>query len=161
MAHSNDATTGNAAGDAGNVSWQFAGRLDEHRQFPRFVLEIPVTFRNALGEHCAAMLSNFSPEGLQVRCDVDTARMIHPAGERIEPGRQPILQASLTVPVAGVAEDLSLGVRLVHIGMLAEEPRCALGFSFLALRPKARRIVLGFFGERLRAGQGDSFGHVA
>ena len=65
------------------------------------------------------------------------------------------------MPVAGIAENLSLGVRLVHIGMLAEEPRRALGFSFLGLRPKARRIVLGFFGERLRAGQGDSFGHVA
>jgi hypothetical protein len=45
--------------------------------------------------------------------------------------------------------------------MLPDEPRCALGFSFLALRPRARRIVIGFFGERLRAGQGDSFGHVA
>jgi hypothetical protein len=157
MSHSNDAMKDNA----GCVSWQFAGRLDEHRQHPRLALEIPVTFRNALGEHCAAMLSNVSPEGLQVRCDPATARLIHPAGARLEPGRQPILQARLTVPVAGVDEDLSLGVRLVHIGMLPDEPRCALGFSFLALRPRARRIVIGFFGERLRAGQGDSFGHVA
>lgn len=157
MSHSNDAMKDNA----GSVSWQFAGRLDEHRQHPRLALEIPVTFRNALGEHCAAMLSNVSPEGLQVRCDPATARLIHPAGARLEPGRQPILQASLTVPVAGIDEDLSLGVRLMHIGMLPDEPRCALGFSFLALRPRARRIVIGFFGERLRAGQGDSFGHVA
>lgn len=161
MAHSNEAMEGDAVGGTGSVSWQFAGRLDEHRQHPRLALEIPVTFRNALGEHCGAMLSNFSPEGLQVRCDLATARMIHPPGERLEPGRQPILQASLTVPVAGVDEHLSLGVRLVHVGTLASAPRCTLGFSFLALRPRARRIVIGFFGERLRAGQGDSFGHVA
>ena len=159
MAHSNDAVTGSAAGNAGSVSWQLAGRLGEHRQHPRLALEIPVTFRNALGEHCGAMLSDFSPEGLQVRCDLATVRMIHPAGERLEPGCQPILQASLTVPVGGVDEHLSLGVRLVHIGRPGTSPRWTLGFSFLALRPRARRIVLGFFGERLRAG--DGFGHVA
>jgi len=157
MAHSKDAM----AATAGDVSWDLAARLNEHRQYPRFALEIPVTFRNALGEHCAATLSNFSPEGLQVRCGAATVRIIHPEGERLVPGRQPILQASLTVPVAGVAEELTLGVRLVHLGMLADEPGCVLGFSFLSLRPRARRIVLGFVGERLRAGQGDSFGHVA
>ena len=95
--------------------------------------------------------------------DLATARMIHPPGERLEPGRQPILQASLTVPVAGVDEHLSLGVRLVHVGTLASAPRCTLGFSFLALRPRARRIVIGFFGERLRCHRcgGNAFGALS
>ena len=132
-----------------NVSWHLVNRLEEQRQHPRVVLDIPVAFRNAQGQHCAAKLCNISPDGLQVRCNVVTAQVIHPAGGRLTDCNQPILQATLAVPVGEGFETLSLGVRLQYLTVGVDEPRCVLGFSFLNLRPKARRIVEGFFAERL------------
>lgn len=144
------------------VSWQLVDQFGEQRQHPRLALEIPVAFRNAQGQHCAAKLCNISPDGLQVRCNVVTAQIVHPVGGRIGEANKPILQATLAVPVGSGFETLSLGVRLQYLTILADEPRCVLGFSFLNLRPKARRIVEGFFGEQLRQDYaGEPVSHVA
>lgn len=139
-----------------NVTWQLVNRFDEQRQHPRVDLAIPVAFRNAQGQHCAARLCNISADGLQVRCNVSTAQIIHPVGGRIGGDNQPILQATLAVPMGAGHETLSLGVRLQYLTIVDSEPRCVLGFSFLNLRPKARRIVETFFGDRL-----GPYGHVA
>lgn len=139
-----------------NVTWQLVNRFDEQRQHPRVDLEIPVAFRNAQGQHCAARLCNISADGLQVRCNVSTAQIIHPVGGRIGGDNQPILQATLAVPMSAGQETLSLGVRLQYLTIVDTDPRCVLGFSFLNLRPKARRIVETFFGDRLGV-----YGHVA
>jgi len=141
---------------ADKVTWQLVRRIDEQRQHPRVELEIPVAFRNAQGQHCAARLCNLSAEGLQVRCNVSTAQIIHPLGGRIDGDKQPILQATLAVPMGAGCETLSLGVRLQYLKVVDEDPRCVLGFSFLNLRPKARRIVEAFFD-----GRSGSYPHVA
>jgi hypothetical protein len=138
-----------------NVAW-LSNRFDEQRQHARIDLEIPVAFRNAQGQHCAARLCNVSAEGLQVRCNVSTAQIIHPTGGRIGGANQPILQATLALPLGAGHETLSLGVRLQYLTVVDDDPRCVLGFSFLNLRPKARRIVEHFFQDRRGA-----FGHVA
>lgn len=130
------------------VTWQLVRRIDEQRQHPRVEIEIPVAFRNAQGQHCAARLCNISAEGLQVRCNVATAQIIHPLGGRIGGDHQPILQATLAVPIGAGNETLSLGVRLQYLQVVDEDPRCILGFSFLDLRPKAQRIVEAFFNAR-------------
>ena len=139
-----------------NVAWQLVNRSNEQRHNPRVDLEIPVAFRNGQGQHCAARLCNISVDGLQVRCNVVTAQMIHSGGGRIGAANQPILQATLAVPMGVGNETLSLGVRLQYLQVVDDDPRCVLGFSFLNLRPKARRIVENFFSDRLGA-----FGHVA
>ncbi len=133
------------------VTWELIRRVDEQRQHPRVDLEIPVAFRNAQGQHCAARLCNISADGLQVRCNVSTAQIVHPVGGRIGGDRLPILQATLAVPMGAGYETLSLGVRLQYLTIVDDEPRCVLGFSFLNLRPKARRIVESFFNDRLSA----------
>jgi len=138
------------------VTWQLMRRIDEQRQHPRIDIEIPVAFRNAQGQHCAARLCNISADGLQVRCNVATAQIIHPLGGRIGGDNQPILQATLAVPMGAGHETLSLGVRLQYLTVLEDDPRCVLGFSFLDLRPKASRIVEAFFHAR-----DGSYPHVA
>ena len=138
------------------VTWQLVRRIDEQRQHPRVDIEIPVAFRNAQGQHCAARLCNMSADGLQVRCNVATAQIIHPVGGRIGGDNQPILQATLALPMGAGQETLSVGVRLQYLTVVDEDPRCVLGFSFLNLRPKARRIVETFFSAR-----DGSYPHVA
>jgi hypothetical protein len=125
----------------------------EQRRFRRRLLARPVTLRNALGEACPAVLVDVSPTGLRVRCDAATARRMQPAAARPEPGRGPMLQATLELPVDGIPARLSLGVRLVHCLQRPDPGGCELGFDYLALRPRARRIVAEFFaGPQAEAG---------
>ncbi len=137
--------------DPNQVLWKVIDRLDEQRLHPRLPLRTTVSFRNCHGQHCAGDLQNISPDGLQVRCNVASAQIVHPAGGRLLPDNLPILQASLSLPLASGEETLALGVRLLYLAAVAEEPRCVLGFQFLDLRPKAQRVIGTFFTEQLRA----------
>jgi|GEM_PF-3658413 len=76
--------------------------------------------------------------------------MIHPLGLDLYDDNLPLLQATAVMPLAGGAETLSVGVRLLYVAALAEAGQCVLGFQFLNLRPKARRIVDTYFAEQLR-----------
>lgn len=130
--------------------WESLQATSEAREYPRIALEIPVAFRNSAGQHCAAQLRNLSADGLQVRCNMATALVIHPRGGRLQPDTQPLLHATAVLPLASGVETLSIGVRLVYSAAFDEEPRCVLGFQFLSLRPKARRLVEAFVTEHQR-----------
>ena len=127
--------------------WESLQATSEAREYPRIALEIPVAFRNSAGQHCAARLRNISADGLQVHCTMATARVIHPRGGRLQPDTQPLLHATAVLPLASGAETLSIGVRLVYSAAFDEDPCCVLGFQFLSLRPKARRLVEAFVTE--------------
>jgi PilZ domain len=123
---------------------------DGQREFFRIAIEIPVAFRNGEGQHCAARLRNLSPAGLQICCNFSTAQIIYPLGGIVPTHNQPILHATTILPLSTGAETLSVGVRLLYSTILNHEPRCVLGFRFLELRPKARRLVETFFAEQIR-----------
>lgn len=116
-----------------------AGR--ELRRFRRLPLELPVTLRNALGERCAAILVDVSPTGLMLGCDESTLRCV-----QATPGRELILEANLELPAASGPRRLSLGLRLVHVTRSADSAQFRLGFDYLALRPRAQRVLAEFFG---------------
>jgi hypothetical protein len=120
------------------------------RAYPRVPLEVPVAFRNGSGQHCAARLHNLSPGGLQVRCNIATARIIHPAGGYMLESNRPLLQATAVLPLASGPASLSLAVRLLYALVAGEHAYCVLGFQFLDPRPKAQRIIDTFFAEQLR-----------
>ncbi len=147
---SNTSDFDSAGGGFELPAWQAVSNLDEQRAYPRITIDIPVAFRNASGQHCAAKLRNISPDGLQVRCNLVTAQIIHPRGGKIGDENQPLLQATAVLPLSSGPETLSVGVRLLYTGTLSDAPHCVLGFQFLNLRPKARRIIDTFFAEQMR-----------
>lgn len=123
---------------------------EEQRAYPRLPSDYPVALRNSLGQHCAATLRNISPLGLQLACSPVTARIVHARASTTEVG--PILlQATVVLTLEDGAHTFSAGVRLVHEAFSAEWG-CVMGFQFLELRPRARRLVDAFYAERLRQG---------
>ena len=139
--------TGNKVAE--NVAWQLVEKLDEKRGYPRIAIGNEVTFRNAGGQHCVAQLLNLSPDGIQIRCNVATAQVLHPAGGRICPGNAPMVQADVTVPLPDGDAPVSICAELMYLTTLPEEPRCVIGLRFLELRPKAARIIDAFFAAEL------------
>ena len=81
------------------VAWKLVEKLDEQRRYPRLALDIPVAFRNASGQHCAAKLVNVGPGGIQIRCNTATAQILHPNGGKISPDNSSIVQIAIAIPL--------------------------------------------------------------
>jgi hypothetical protein len=135
--------------ESADFAWQLVEKLDEQRRYPRVDMDIPVSFRNSSGQHCAAKLLNIAPDGIQIRCNAATAQMLHPGGGKICPSNGPIVQTAIGIPLASGAATLSVCSRLTYLTTVPEEPRCVIGLQFLDLRPQAQRIIDQFFADKL------------
>ncbi len=135
--------------DGAHFAWQLVDKLDEQRRYPRVELDLLVAFRNASGQHCAARLLNIAPDGIQVRCNVATAQILHPGGGKICPRNAPIVESAIAIPLASGRATLSVCSRLTYLTTVPDEPRCVIGLQFLDPRPKAQRVIDQFFGEIL------------
>ena len=133
-----------------DVAWQLVEKLDEQRNYPRIALDAQVAFRNSSGQHCAARLLNIAPDGIQIRCNVVTAQILHPGGGKIGPSNAPMVQTAIPIPMEGRTETLSVCSRLAYLTTVPEEPRCVIGLQFLDPRPTAQRIIDQYFADRLR-----------
>lgn len=122
---------------------------NDQRRAMRHELSLPVTFRNSGGQQAAAWVQNATSEGFQIRCNPATAQAIHPLAGRLNDENRPVLQASFILSSSAEPQVLSVGVQLLYRTPHAEEPRCLLGFRFLSLRPKARRLLARFFSDEL------------
>jgi hypothetical protein len=121
----------------------------DQRRRARQPLSLPVTFRSDLGQHAAAWMQNATSDGFQIHCNVATAQVICPLTGRLNGEDGPVLQASFTLVLPEGPQVLSLGVQLLYRSTRREAPCCVLGFRFLALRPKAQRVLAAFFGDEL------------
>ncbi|MBM4226294.1 MAG: PilZ domain-containing protein [Gammaproteobacteria bacterium] len=151
--------TGFTAGQETGAWFAPQNDFEDQRAYPRILGDFPVAFRNGQGQHCAATLRNLSPEGLQIACNMATAQIIHPAGGRLKGDNQPLLQATMVLPLAEGHQTLSACVRLLHVATTAAAS-CLMGFQFLELRPKARRQIDAFYAERLRYLAGPAYRYV-
>lgn len=130
------------------VAWRLMDKHEEQRRHPRLDLDHAVAFRSGSGQHCAARLLNVAPDGIQVRCNVATAQILHPTGGKICPRNAAIIQTAITIPLADGPATLSVCSRLTYLTTVPEEPRCVLGLEFLDPRPTALRIIDKFFAEQ-------------
>ena len=144
-------TPSHQAAPGSNIAWQLVDRLDEHRGHPRLDMECDVGFRNASGQHCLAKLLNISPDGLQIRCNVATAQVMHPAGGKICATHAPIVQIEVALSLPRGEVVLSACARLTYLTTMPEEPRCVMGLRFLELRPTAQRILEELFASQMQA----------
>lgn len=144
-------TTTHHAAAGSNIAWQLVERLDEHRGHPRLEMDCDVGFRNAAGQHCVAKLLNLSPDGMQIRCNVATALVLHPTGGRICPTHAPIVQTEAALQLPRGRCVLSVCAQLTYFTSMPEEPRCVLGLRFLEPRPTAQRVLDEFFAARKRS----------
>jgi len=132
-----------------DIAWQLVEQLDEQRGHPRVPMHCSVEFRNASGQHCVAKLLNISPDGIQIRCNIATAQVLHPGGGRICPTNAPIVQTEIALSLPRGEAGLSICSRLTYLTTVSQEPKCVMGLRFLEPRPKAAGILAAFFAAEM------------
>lgn len=138
-----------ASAPAAEMPWSILEQIEEQRAYPRLALNTSISFRNADGQHCKGEVADISPDGVQVRCNLSAAQMLHPAGGRICSSNAPIVQLSMDLPLQGVEKRLVLGGQLVYASTRDIEPRCIIGLVFLEQRPLAQKLLDQFFAEQM------------
>lgn len=136
------------AASASSLVWQLVERLDEQRAYPRIPLDLTVTLVTGAGENVPVAALNMSPDGMQVRCGVEAARLLHPGGGRIVAGAEPRMRAVANLRLSGGPRTLVAPCRLLYLTMVDTDPRCVLGLRFDELDREAQRIVGEFFADQ-------------
>ncbi len=130
--------------------------VDAQRRYPRLALHCPLQLANDAGECWSVQARNISPGGLQIVCDHTIAARLreHPLHTTC---RYPaVLQAGVVLPLAQGQRRLTVGLGLNYAVTAEDDEHCLLGFSFVALRPVAQRILASFLatkGAALAAGR--------
>lgn len=135
-----------------SLVWQLVEKLDEQREYPRVPVCIPVQVTNFRGDQVGLDAINLSPDGLQLRCDVNAARIIHANGGLVQPGRDPLLETRLHLPFVGGEQVLSLAAELLYLTTVDAEPRVVLGLRFVNPDSGAERAISAFLGEQMSDG---------
>ena len=138
-----------------DLVWQFVEKLDESRRHPRIPLDIKVALRTDGGAKFSANVINISPDGLQIRCTVETARLLHPNGGKIEPKNSPFANVALALPVEDGIRTLAARCQMLYLSTVNTEPRCVVGLCFVKMDLQTERIVNEFFSHQLATDAGD------
>lgn len=133
----------------GSLVWQLVDKLDEQRHYPRVPVAVPLTARNYRGESVATMAMNMSPDGLQLRCDVATAKILHPNGGHVRPQSDAPLTLCLELPAGDGTAALEVSAQLLYLTSVDSAPRCVIGMLFVELAAEARQRITSYVCEQM------------
>jgi len=122
---------------------------EEKRRYPRVDLRVPVMVTTAGHEVLEVRMRNLSAEGLQIRCDPETARKLHPKGTQIVAGTGEEVRVSFEIEVKGMPTPFAAAAQLRYI--TAKSPyEIAFGLKFLRLNLDTKKRLLDFFVDCMR-----------
>ena len=134
-----------AASSERSLVLQRIENLDEQRHYPRVPLNIKTAFITDTGSKFSATVSNISPDGLQIRCSGDGAKLIRPHGQNIE---RPFMSAAILLPVGNGTRTLAARCQVLYLRTVDTEPRCVAGLRFVELPQQSERILNAFFADQ-------------
>ena len=132
-----------------SLLWQVVDNLDEQRHYPRVPLNIKAGFVTDTGSKFTAAVINISPDGLQMRCAVESARLFCPQGHKIDPLNTPGVTATISLPVGNGSKTLTVRCQMLYLRTVDTEPRCVAGMRFVQLDLRSERILNAFFADHL------------
>ena len=132
-----------------SLLWQVVDNVDEQRRYPRVPLNIKAAFVTDTDSKFSAAVINISPDGLQVRCTVESARLFCPQGCKINPINAPCVNVAISLPVSHGSRILAVRCQILYLRMVDTEPRCVAGMHFVPLDLQSECNLNAFFAEQL------------
>ena len=124
---------------------------EEKRSYPRIDLRVPVMISTADGGILKGRTRNLSAEGLQLRCDGTTAKILYPPGTQIPQGEGPAIIIRLRLPLGGEKRSFVAGARLAYIAA-CRPGEIAFGVRFTQIQPHDKSLLAEFIMESMRPG---------
>jgi c-di-GMP-binding flagellar brake protein YcgR len=122
---------------------------ENKRRYPRVDVRVPVLITTAAHDVLKARMRNLSAEGMQIRCDAETAKTLHPKGTQIVPGAGAKVMVRFVIEVRGAPMAIAAQAQLRYI-TAKKAGEIAFGLQFLRLNLEAKKHLLEFFMDCMR-----------
>jgi hypothetical protein len=120
-------------------------RYEEGRRFPRIPVSVPVTVSFGKNQTLEAMIYDISPDGLQIRCNRESAQLLHPRSERIDVKNRPSVETAFTLTIKNKDRKVAAKCHVCYMIFLeeaeSEAENAALGLNFTALKGRSGKFV--------------------
>ena len=110
--------------------------VKDRRRFPRIKLKQPGTVLAGDGELVAVEVYDFSPDGVQIRCDRPTAQKILPSGQLKGPtAKGPEVLLAFDAKVKAGAKQIKLSGKIAYFALI-NQTTAAFGLQFRKMSPE-------------------------
>jgi hypothetical protein len=120
--------------------------FEEQRCYPRVDLRTPVIVTTDAHEVAHAHIRNISTDGVQLRCDPQTASILHPRATHIVPGTGAMVMLRFHVPVSGRDRPFAARARLTYIAVKNPE-EIAFGLRFDRVSQDNKRLLSEYISQ--------------
>lgn len=121
---------------------------ESRRGYPRVKLRMPVQVGLPGGRVVVARIYNMSPDGIQIRCDRQTAASIVPDTGRIAPGHAPELLVVMRLTAGQATRSHVIRCRLSY-ALPESASEVIMGLAFQELLPEQREAIDAALGASL------------
>ena len=123
--------------------------FEDKRRYPRVDVCTDVMVTTADQQVLKTRMRNLSAEGMQIRCDPETARKLHPQGTQIATGKEPRVTVRFELETAGGPAEFTSGAQLRYIA--AKNPSViAFGLKFTGVSLDMKKRLSGYLIDCMR-----------
>jgi len=121
-------------------------RYEEGRRFPRIKVTVPITLAYEEQQKLEAMIYDVSPEGIQIRCNHETAKLLQLKKEHIEGNKRREVVSVFNLPVMRQEKKLTTVCEICYMILLDENEKdeAALGLKFTKLKGRSSKYLTQF-----------------
>ena len=127
-------------------------RDDDPRAYPRIkVRDATAELVLADSKRLTVGVHDISPDGIQIRCDVNAAKQLHPS-DKTSPEDVPPLFVKIGLPLPGGVSDLLTESRIIHFAIMSGGDDVAFGLKFLKFVGTGKQDLDRFIAQELEPG---------
>ena len=121
--------------------------FENRRKYPRLIMQIPVKVQNQHGLNLDARLHDISPDGLQIRCEQESAELIHPGGKQITKNTQASVVIGFRLPQNEASIEIIVRCSICYFVVLEDSgpDEVAFGLQFRQFEGDSLRHIKQFF----------------
>ena len=118
-------------------------KAEEKREYPRIIIDCPVSLMLADAVVLKATAYDISPGGLQIQCNKKTAHQLLEKTKKANKKTSPGFGVSLSLPLDGKQAKLVSLCKHIYLVSL-EDDLFAIGLSFTGLKGKSKSVLKRF-----------------
>jgi len=120
--------------------------FEDKRKYPRLIMRSLVKLQYQAGGYVDAKLHDISPDGIQLRCDRDSARLIHPSGEQIKGQQKPRVSVTFNLIQNDDSSRIIVSCSICYFAALTDgSNEMAFGLQFRKFEGDSLRLIKRFF----------------
>lgn len=110
-------------------------------------ISLPVKIRSHTGKSIKALIYDMSPDGLQIRCDKETAKLIHPIDKNIDGDKKPVVVVAFTIPHHKGEREIVSRCKICHFIILDQDSKneVVFGLKFTGFKDNCDKFISQFF----------------